>query len=186
MSATNRGTVRGEQDFYETPDWLTKAIIPILRPYEPRRILEPACGKGAIVRVLETAFPEAIIDATDINTGCDFLDRRNHEPVYDLIVTNPPYRLALEFIKRGLELRRTEKSVVCMLLRVNFLGAQGRAAWLRQHTPSIHVSPRRPSFTGRSRTDATEYCWMVWDGLRPTVSILPTECAEGQGALFAA
>ncbi len=185
MSATNRGTVRGEQDFYETPDWLTKAIIPILRPYEPRRILEPACGKGAIVRVLETAFPEAIIDATDINTGCDFLDRRNHEPVYDLIVTNPPYRLALEFIKRGLELRRTEKSVVCMLLRVNFL--QPKAA-----PPGC--GNIRPRFTchrdGRPLPEGPEptqpYCWMVWDGLRPTVSILPTECAEGQGALFAA
>ena len=62
MSATNRGTVRESQDFYETPDWLTKALIPHLQQYQPRRILEPAAGQGAIVHVLEQAFPEAVIN----------------------------------------------------------------------------------------------------------------------------
>ncbi len=173
MSATNRGAVRREQDHYETPTWLTEAIIPILRLYNPSRILEPAAGGGAIVRVLQRSFPDAAIDSGDIATGQDFLVH-DYSPTYDLIITNPPYSLALEFIQRGLELRRTDDAAVCMLLRLNFLGSQSRAVWLRRHTPSVHVSPRCPSFTGDG-TDATEYCWAVWDGRKPTITILPTE-----------
>src|SRR6516164_6051140 len=101
MSAINRGTVREQRDFYETPDWLIKAIIPHLQQYQPRRILEPAAGQGAIVRVLEQAFPEAVIEQGDISTGQDFLAHEYASP-YDLIITNPPSSRAMEFIQRAL------------------------------------------------------------------------------------
>ena len=172
MSAINRGTVREQRDFYETPDWLIKAIIPHLQQYQPRRILEPAAGQGAIVRVLEQAFPEAVIEQGDISTGQDFLAHEYAGP-YDLIITNPPYLLALEFIRRALALRVPHGAVV-MLLRVNFVGGQKRAPWMRAHTPSLYVTPRRPDFTGNGG-DATEYAWFVWDGKLPTVAILHTE-----------
>ena len=172
MSATNRGTVRESQDFYETPDWLTKALIPHLRQYQPRRVLEPAAGQGAIVRVLEQAFPEAVIEQGDIRTGQDFLTHEYAGP-YDLIITNPPYRLVIEFIRRALALRAPHGAVV-MLLRVNFLGSEKRGPWLRVNTPSLYVSSCRPDFTGGGG-DATEYGWLVWDGKPPTLAILPTE-----------
>lgn len=172
MSATNRGAERAPQDFYETPDWLTRAILPHLPPF--RTVLEPACGKHAIVRELERAWPTARIVCCDLN-GCasggaeDFLKIAPCEGI-DLIVTNPPYSLAEEFVRHALRFRG---AVVVMLLRVNFLGSKKRAAWLREHTPSIYVSPRRPSFTGNG-TDATEYAWFVWDGKR-RVEILRME-----------
>jgi hypothetical protein len=191
LSATNRGASRRPQDFYETPAWLTEAIIPILRehlyPIEDPRTLEPAAGQGAILRVLEEAFPNAVIDSGDIGTGQDFLTYP-YDPHYDLIITNPPYSLALEFIQRAMAFRHfhhhNHHPVICMLLRVNFLGAQKRARWLREHTPSIYVSPRRPDFTGEGG-DATEYAWFIWDARTsgrlaiPTVGILKTEC-EGR------
>jgi hypothetical protein len=192
VSATNRGASRRPQDFYETPVWLTEAIIPILQehlfPIEDPRILEPAAGQGAILQVLEDAFPHAVIHSGDITTGQDFLTYP-YDRYYDLIITNPPYSLALEFIQRAMEFRHSHHHnhhpIICMLLRVNFLGAQKRARWLREHTPSIYVSPRRPDFTGGGG-DATEYAWFVWDPRRrgrfaiPTVGILETECDSGQ------
>lgn len=67
-----------------------------------------------------------------------------------------------------------------MLLRLNFLGSQRRAAWLRAWTPDVYVLPRRPSFTGRG-TDSCEYAWCVWheDRRGPRGSVEVLELEEG-------
>jgi hypothetical protein len=190
VSATNRGASRRPHDFYQTPAWLTEAIIPILQehifPIDEPRILEPAAGQGAILGVLEDAFPNAVIHSGDITTRQDFLTFP-YDRYCDLIITNPPYSLALEFIQRAMVFRHfhhhNQHPIICMLLRVNFLGAQKRARWLREHTPSVYVSPRRPDFTGGGG-DATEYAWFIWDPRRRgrfailTVGILETEMRE--------
>lgn len=84
----------------------------------------------------------------------------------DLILTNPPYTLAWEFAKRSIELVQPG-GVVALLLRLNFLGGQKRAAWMRENPPSVYVTPRRPSFTDGG-TDATEYAWFVWQTKQET------------------
>jgi phospholipid N-methyltransferase len=176
MSATNRGAIREPLDAYPTPDWLIEAMIEHLRRYRPQSILEPAAGDGAIVRALRQAFPDAEIVIGDINQGQDFL-KHEYSGQFDLIMMNPPYRLALAFIKRALELR-TPLGAVVMLLRLDFLGAQWRAAWWRTHKPSgIYITPRRPRFVGNGN-DATEYAWFEWSpypshGLK--LEFLPTE-----------
>ena len=76
----------------------------------------------------------------------------------NVIITNPPFNHALEFIKKAIEL---EPEYVCMLLRLNFLGSQERSDYLREHMPDIYVIPNRPSFTG-GKTDSIEYAWFVW------------------------
>jgi len=123
---------------------LTEAILPHLYGYLPYiakgRILEPAAGDGAIVRVLERFFPEAQIDAGDISTEQDFL-KHDYPGPYHLIITNPPYCRAIEFVQRALSLRHPN-GLVAMLLRLNFLGSQERARWLRENPPSVYVSPR--------------------------------------------
>jgi hypothetical protein len=172
MSATRRGAKRRPNDFYETPVWLTEAMLPHLVRYQPRRILEPAVGDGAIARVLKRAFPDARLVVGDVGTGQDFLSH-DHGGPFDLIMTNPPYSQALEFVTRALTFR-AETGAVVMLLRLNWLGSQERAPWLRGHTPSVYVTPRHPDFTGGGG-DATDYGWLVWDAGPPTVVILDTE-----------
>lgn len=115
----------------------------------------------------------AVIDAGDISTGQNFSTHTYAGP-YDLIITNPPYSLAL----------CAPHGAVVMLLRVNWLGGQERAPWMRLHTPSLYVSPRRPSFTGAGSA-ATEYAWMTWDSGAPRVVILNTEGDSRSGQLFA-
>jgi len=188
MSATGRSGVRRRDDFYETPEWCTRAILRALKP-QPETILEPSAGHGAIIRVLRdnawntiarpaiTAVeirPEALFhlgDAgADVAIAADFLEWSMAERVpYDLLIGNPPFSLAFEFCQRAIGMAH----VVALLLRLNFLGSQRRARWMRAHTPAVFVLPKRPSFTGKG-TDATEYAWFVWGhhDHRGTVNIL--------------
>lgn len=183
MSATGRGEKRAENDFYETPAWLSEAFLWALRNkrYHVTEALEPACGNGAISRVVWEVFGLRRLKQIDIRdqTIVGEFQKANFlhlipDPSFDLVITNPPYSLAQEFCERAMLWRRSRHSVVAMLLRLNFLESQKRASWLRQNTPSIYVSPRRPSFTGKG-TDATGYAWFIWDGEKPTVEILETE-----------
>ena len=78
----------------------------------------------------------------------------------DLIVTNPPYVLAMEFVLRGVaEAKRG--ATVAMLLRLAFLASLSRAAFHGSHPADVFVLAKRPSFTG-GQTDSTDYAWFVW------------------------
>lgn len=80
--------------------------------------------------------------------------------VSDLIITNPPFSLALAFLQKSLGEART----VISLLRLNFLGSQKRRAFWQEDRPShVLVLAERPSFSRDGRTDATEYAWFCWD-----------------------
>jgi hypothetical protein len=198
MSATNRnGTIRSHNDFYPTPNWLTEAILPYLPIADDAdrnvRILEPAAGNGALLKVLLNRWPNAQYRTVDIeymrdrrlplipnvdHTLGDFLTVEP-EANCDVIITNPPFRYALEFIERSFRWRRNADSWVVMLLRLNFLGSRKRGKWLRAHLPAIFVTPRRPPFSknkkGQFGTDATEYAWFVWGKGASGLTILHTD-----------
>lgn len=167
MSATGRSQVRAENDFYATPAWCVKAIQHKL-PQEGGW-LEPCAGDGAIIRAGVHYWEAIEIDPTHYNALsaeyeagrlasfriADFLS----VPIgdlgrYDLVLTNPPYRQAQDFIEKSLLI--ADQAV--FLLRLNFLEGRKRAAFLRQYTPDVYVLSRRPSFTGKG-TDATAYAW---------------------------
>ena len=189
MSATNRGIERIHKDQYDTPDWLIQAILPYIMPtnslYSNFRILEPACGTGAVVNVIKdypTLYPIEV-DAYDVESrGCgeirDFITGI-FDKKYDLIITNPPFYLAFEFVTKALSMRRSTCSTVALLLRLNWLASQGRASWMRENTPSIYITPRRPMFrlnkNGKKGSDACEYAWFVWGPYPPIINILKTE-----------
>lgn len=75
----------------------------------------------------------------------------------DVLIMNPPFTHALEFVKASFE----RADWIVMLQRVNWL-SRPRDAWLRLHCPDVYSLPERPSFTGDGKTDATEYAWFVW------------------------
>lgn len=167
MSATNRGAVRNEADFYPTPAWcvhrlLERAVLP------GGEWLEPAVGGGAIVAAVNavrgdvawTAIDTRVVSPLDAYAAtffsADFLST-DPAPRWSTIITNPPFSLAFEFVQHALRIA----PYVVMLLRVNFLGSAKRSAFFRNEMPDIYVLPNRPSFTGKG-TDATEYAWMVW------------------------
>lgn len=155
MSATNRGAKRNERDFYPTPDYTIDTLLDCLFIPEWIRFLEPCRGNGAIYNKVKTDFKFW----AELREGVDYLDTPFED--VDLIITNPPFSLAQEFLDKSLE----EGKTVCYLLRLNFLGSQKRHEWWQGRTPDkLIVLSRRPSFTGKG-TDATEYAWFVWDAL---------------------
>ncbi len=184
MSATNRGAKRAARDFYPTPQWLIDAFLweyMLLRAGLLDSVLEPACGDGRILRAARKVWPDATTVGIDIAPGIidddvmtgDFLSM---EPVvtFDLVVTNPPFSLAREFVDHAMKFTRPG-GAVAMLFGLNFLGSQARGPWMRKLNPSVWVTPRRPDFTGEGG-DANEYGWFVFDG-RGELHWLETERA---------
>lgn len=95
--------------------------------------------------------------------GC--LERPN------LVVMNPPYNLALEFVEAALKWVRTTKSrttgerryaTVAALLRIPWMASRKREEFHREHPSTLWVIPDRPSFTGDNKVDATDYAWFIW------------------------
>lgn len=176
MSATNvpnrKGVTRprNADDFYATPSWVTRAILPHLGPYTSA--LDPCCGDGAILRELRGELHGIETDGGRA-LACVESDLRlvhmvnNHDalvtqwPAVDLIITNPPFALAMEFLKLALE-ESGGRGEVAFLLRLAFLEGQARAAFHRAHPSDVYVLPKRPSFTGDGKSDSCAYAWFVF------------------------
>ena len=164
-------------DLYETPAVAVDALLRVERL--PHRIWEPACGPGAIVRVLRDAGHDVL--ATDLcdygledsAAGIDFLMERRLPDGIEAIVTNPPYKLAHEFVAHACRLCPR----VIMLLRFCFYESERRSILLddagleRVHLfskrlPMMH----RAGWTGPRASSATAFAWFVWrrDHVGPT------------------
>lgn len=181
MSATGRGAVRVEADFYGTPAFCVHRLLEALEL--PGGLwLEPSAGEGAIIHAVNVTRSDVKWAAFEIRESCrptllplvqnthvltrDFLsmlpvvgDSRIDAlaPHANVVIGNPPFSLAREFVERCLEWA----PYVALLLRLNFLGSSKRRALFANEMPDIYVLPNRPSFTGHG-TDATEYAWFVW------------------------
>lgn len=155
---------RHPQDFYRTPAPCTKELV--YREQFDGLIWEPACGDGAISQVLlDEGYAVTSSDLHDRgfgNSGINFLESASR---CDNIVTNPPYKIAQEFIEHAL--KQADKKVA-MLLKLNFLEGQKRRVFFKKHPPTrIYVFSRRISFN-RGDEDGNgagllAYAWYVWD-----------------------
>jgi len=153
LSRQIAGKRLNDTDFYATPPWCYENLEIDWTQFSSAH--EPCRGDGRIEYFLEE---EVGIPCTysEIMEGRDFFD---HTEKTDLILTNPPFSMAREFIDHSLSISNT----CIMLLRINYLGSIGRHAWWKENTPTaLHVLSKRPSFTGKG-TDATDYAWYVWD-----------------------
>lgn len=176
---------RHEYDYYITPPGLaewgtlfgksffsgdTKSKHPKLS------FLEPGCGIyapfadaafdyfGDVTAVDIQPQPEDFVpDEIDQRFNCDFL-AWDPGREYDLIVGNPPFKHAKEFVLKGLELL-TANGVLVYLLRLSFLASMDRRELFFQHPPdTVTVLQKRPSFTGDGKTDGQEYAFFAWRG----------------------
>jgi hypothetical protein len=143
--------MRNAYDYYPTPSWCYEQLPIDFSMFNTAH--EPCAGDKRIVNFLTSKGVNTTY--TEIQEGSDFFDWDDN---VDLILTNPPYSYAQEFIEYSIP----RASCVIMLLRINFLGAQKRFNWWIKNEPdALIVLSNRPSFTGTG-TDATEYAWYVW------------------------
>jgi hypothetical protein len=173
-----RAEARDSPDDFPTPPWATRALIEhILLDKEPLAIqscLEPACGAGYMVRVLKEYFLHVqYADAYDYGFGevRDFLSHSVELNSIDWVITNPPFRLAQEFVIRALKMARIG---VAILARTVFIESVGRYKNIFAQTPPTKMAQfteRVPMVRGRldrSATTATGYAWLVWEKTRST------------------
>jgi predicted nucleic acid-binding Zn ribbon protein len=159
-------------DLYETPP---EAVLALLAAEDlPAVVWEPACGPGAIARVLRASGRHVV--ATDLvdyrspdqdAAGVDFLMERGAPAGCGCIVTNPPFKLAGEFAEHALRLAPR----ACLLLRLAFLESERRTAVLesgqlarvlvfRERLPMMHRADHKGR---RIKNGAMAFAWFVWD-----------------------
>lgn len=157
---------------FPTPPWATRALCEWLQErymIAPRMTCrEPAANRGHMVRPLREYFGQ--VEASDIfDYGAgfpqlDYLFGPEPEPV-DWTITNPPFRLAEQFIGRAL---RTSRKGVAVFVRSAFIEGQERHERLfsvMSPTDLLQFAERVALFKGRLVQDgstATAYCWLVW------------------------
>ena len=160
-------------DDFPTPPWATRALLEhvISRSEQVDRqsCLEPACGAGHMAKVLKEYFKEVhCSDAYDYGYGPvrDFLKYPYETNSVDWVITNPPFRLAEEFIHRSMLIARRG---VAILARTVFLESVGRYRRIFEaKPPSVFAQfvERVPMVRGRldaKATTATGYAWLLWE-----------------------
>jgi hypothetical protein len=162
MSQRHSGWKRESLDRYETPSWVTNALIPHL----PKRshLWEPAAGGDKMVHVLAAA--GYIVNRSDIATGTDFLQVKTAPHGVLGIVTNPPFDQAQAFIEHAIGLMESVDGFVAMLLRIDFDSAS-----TRQHlfgncpifSRKIILTKRIVWFEGTKGHPSFNHCWCIWD-----------------------
>lgn len=168
MSQRESGYERKERDLYETPAWVTEALLPHLPKLNT--VWEPACGNGKMVRVLENL---AQVYACDIEPGegyitADFLGPTPRVPVdsVEAIITNPPYEFAQEFIERALNRMKPNNGLVAMLLRTDFDHAKTRQHLFSGHkafAKKLVLTKRIVWFDGPGAAPSFNHAWYIWD-----------------------
>ena len=157
-------------DFYSTPPVAVHALLRVEKL--PRKIWEPTAGSGAIVETLRAA--GYAVHASDLHdwgcpdcrSGVDFLAVRRAPAGVTCIVTNPPFKLAEQFVTHGLKLCPR----ITVLLRLAFLeserrtplfdrGVLARVHLFKDRLPFMH----RHGWTGRRASSAICFAWFVFD-----------------------
>jgi hypothetical protein len=156
---------RPEGDFYPTPPEATHALLD--RETFSGLIWEPACGDGAICKVLGERGHDYL--ATDLiyrgfGEGDHDFFTSSHRA--QNIITNPPYSLAEKFVRHSLD--KTDGKVA-MLCKLAFLeGAKRRNLYETTPLKSVYVFSKRLSMyrNGEKGTYASgmiAFAWFVWE-----------------------
>lgn len=165
FSCNNTGK-RKKSDFYETPYSITQQLLDAESENidKNKYILEPACGNGAIVKILSSNGFKVI--GQDLEIGQDFLLNTKK---YDYVITNPPFSLAFEFIQKCKEI----SNYFALLLPLSYLHGKKRFDNIYSDTDfkleKVYVFTRYPMLgdklrdDGKYKTGMMVYAWFVWN-----------------------
>lgn len=173
---------REKDDYYATDPIAIDKLLTVERLNE--NVWECACGAGHLSKRLErfgyNVKSTDLIDRGYGKTGVDFLAQT--EMFAGDILTNPPYKYAMEFVLKALELI-PDGYKVFMFLKLTFLEGKTRYNELFKKFPptSIYVFSERVLCAKNARFDemkagggsAVAYAWFVWQkGFRGVTEVL--------------
>lgn len=157
-------------DYFPTPPWVTRALIEYALikalSIDPQILSawDPACGEDYMTKPLSEYF--GVANGSDIhqygdNVLFDFLQKKasNNLPFGrpDLTWTNPPFKLAAEFVRQALEVSR----LGCMMyVRAAFPESQGRYNDIFKDNPPTlicYFAERAILFKGRLLNPDVKY-----------------------------
>jgi hypothetical protein len=162
-----------KSDLYETPKSLVWKLMETGEFYEGpnKSVLEPACGRGAIVKELrrsfftnKVAYSDKMITSFNLQS-VDFLKMPEYRCNY--IITNPPFSLFDDFVMKAKEIA-IEK--IAFIGKTNFFGAYQRAekeVW--KHLKHVYVFNRQVDYRGPVHEDGLFHVgglvtgWFIWD-----------------------
>lgn len=186
-------------DDFPSPPWATRALCEKLlshgEPIHAQSAWEPCCNRGYMAKPAAEYFKS--VYASDVHDYgwegqdrvSDFLiDWASDAPDVDWVIANPPFRLAHEFIERGLQVAQRG---VAVFVRTAFVEGQDRYEQLFLHHPEALFLPfvervvlwkgvlldpcvkiwrfneKKDTHVEEKPTSATSYCWLVFTHDRP-------------------
>jgi hypothetical protein len=158
-------------DAYMSSPVAVQALIRIEAGHIPQRLWEPCAGDhtGIADPLTAAGFEVETSDIEDYGRPHSFpglILEGNHPPGIGGIVTNPPYKLARDFIEAALAI----VPYSAWLLRTNFLESTSRLPFFRSFPPSrVWISSRRLpmmhryGWSGPQAASNTAYAWFILD-----------------------
>lgn len=194
-------------DDFPTPPWAFRALMEKVYPAmgwgRGDFAIEPAANRGFMLRTMREYYPLGIgFDVFDYGVNLPVIDflfpttKKLQLGAFDRVITNPPFRLAPEFIEKALEW----SNLGCaMLLRTQFVEGGERYDRLFKNNPPTLIAffvervimhkgilrdpkvlywdentqkMKRPS-------TATSYAWFCWErGMTPQAPIWIPPCRK--------
>lgn len=158
ITGGNTAYGRNKSDFYPTPPEATIALMRFLDLPKSTVIWEPASGEGHMSKAMLSM--GYTVTESDICCGVDFLTAPIRK--VDWIITNPPFSLSEQFIRRCCE----HGKPFALLLKSQYWHAKKRISLFYETCPS-YILPLtwRPDFCFGKRGSGSplmDVIWVVW------------------------
>lgn len=169
LGASNHALEEREtNDYYATEPKATKMLLE--KEVFNKNIYECACGEGHISKILEEhGYNVKSTDLIDRGYGIGGIDFLKETQFFDGdIITNPPYKLSLEFVEHALEIIPTGNKVA-MFLKIQFLESERRRKLFDKSPPKyVYVFSKRVNCAKngnfeRYTSSAICYAWYIWE-----------------------
>ena len=162
---------RQPHDFYATEPKALELLL--IEETFAQNIWECACGQGHLSKVLEKAgfsvtSTDIVYRGFGVSESVDFLDYRDENSFDGDIITNPPYKYALEFVQQALHVVKTGHKVA-MFLKLTFLEGKKRGEFFKDFPPkTVYVSSSRLLCAKNGdfekfNCSAIAYAWFIWN-----------------------
>ena len=164
---------RDTNDFYATNPYDVKEIINILNLKTNLKILEPCAGNGHISQTLKdlgfNVYSNDMIQREyNLDSNVDFL-KTGLTLKFDVVITNPPFKYAKEFIEKSLQYADT----VIILAKLDLFESEKRMFINNRYLENVYVHTKRAKFAkgGNNeyfkKSSSMSTAWFIYNKNKP-------------------